>query len=240
MIGRDDDDALVVHPSGFQRRHERAEAGVQPAQLRGDRRVKSGKRVGRLRLSQDVSQVQVLRQRIHEPGIRRRRPAVERPLEVVQHRAEVAGHLPLARSKGGGARRRDAQVVHDRVRRHRKTVARHFEQPPQGIHRRKRHDVLAMRQQAAAEYRRHGQPGAAVSRERIAEHQALRRERLDRRRERHAGVVRRQVIGAEAVDDEQENVRTCRQSERQRRAQVDGLGAMGIDSSTLVCAVRKR
>ena len=207
VIGRQDDDALVVDASRLQRVDEPAEAGIQTTQLRGDRRVESRIVLGRRRLPQDVGQVQILRQRVGEQRIARRGHRVERALEVCQHRAHVARHQTLARGQLDGAGRSDVQMADDRVRAHREPVLFALEQSPQRVHRRERQHVLTMRQQAAAEDRRHGQSGSSVAGERVAEDQALRGERVNAGRERHGGVVRRQVVRPQAVDDEEEDVR---------------------------------
>ncbi len=164
---------------------------------------------------------------IQRPGVREDRPRrgdrlLQLPLDLAERRAEVELHFAASAIElvegGAGAEQFGSDVIAAEPL----AVPVHLEQPIEGVHRPERLHVLFVGQRRSGPDRRHRQPGPAIPRERILQHEILGCELGDARREGGAGVVGPEIVRTQAVDDKQEDewLRLDRRG-RQRRNEVD-------------------
>ena len=208
VIARQHDDALVVAPALLQVGHETAKARVDSPEPRGIGCAEAGiLAVERLLVTPPrVQDVDVHRRQVAEDRPRVRRSRIEVCLEGLEIPAEVCGDAGdtriRRRHRGRGAQIRGNREVVDGH-----PVATSVHELLERVH------VLDARGEDLPDHagagpdRGHAELCAAVPREGIPKDEAVCREVPDVRRKDDGGVVGREVVGPQAVDDEQEDVR---------------------------------
>src|SRR5579859_7472162 len=241
VVGGQDDHARIVKAAGFEKTDEPAEATVYAAQARGVGRIEAAiiLRVDGLgALAIDHRNVDVLRLCVEEHGTGW--GLLDFSLRLFEGRAQVVVHVGAVFVHLDQAWEGRYDGLQDDVPADEGLVLVHFEKLLQCIHGGEGGHILLVEHHSADPDRWLRQPGCAVTGESILHNDAILSELHDVGREVDRPVVGREIIAAQAVDDDQKNIRLPAGRGRQLVHQIDGyrlylerpgdIGALGQEA----------